>query len=74
MGFTPKFCIRSISPEPFEKFSLNFGQMFISVRRCAETNESVMQTQGKGHTSRSWNLLFNFVFAPYLLSPLKEFN
>ena len=26
----------SISPEPFERFSLNFGNMFSSVRWCAE--------------------------------------
>ena len=25
-----------ISPEPFESCSLNFTQMFLSVRRCAE--------------------------------------
>ena len=26
----------SVSPEPFERFSLNFGQIFASVRQCAE--------------------------------------
>ena len=31
-----QFHICSISPEPFERFSLNFTQMFLSTRRCAE--------------------------------------
>ena len=31
-----KFPIRSISPEPFERFSLTFTQMFLSARRCVE--------------------------------------
>ena len=35
---------------------------------CAAT-----QTQGQGHTSMSWNLPFSFVFATYLLNPLKNF-
>ena len=34
--FTLEFHVRSISPEPFERFSLNFTQMFLSMRRCAE--------------------------------------
>ena len=29
----PLICVRSISPEPFERFSLNFTQMFLSVRQ-----------------------------------------
>ena len=36
MEFTHQFCVRSISTEPFEQFSLNFTQLFLSVRRCAE--------------------------------------
>ena len=31
------FRARSVSPIPVERFSLNFGQMFILVRRCAES-------------------------------------
>ena len=101
-GFTLEFHVCSISPESFWRFSLNFTQMFLSVRLCAEpmtpldrfkvkvtlnshgiypsilcqrnisyfiklhtnvplsevvcrTNDSVMQTQGLGHTSRSRN-------------------
>ena len=107
----PSIRVRSIPPESFERFSLNFTQMFLSVRRCAEhmtqllrlkvtgqgqgiypwiscplhiswtlwtlfiklhpnvplsevvcrTNDSATQTQGQGHTSRSWNLPLNFV-------------
>ena len=36
MGFTLEICACSISAEPFERFSFNFTQMFISVRCCAE--------------------------------------
>ena len=32
----PSICVRSISPEPFERFSLNFTQMFLRVIQCAE--------------------------------------
>ena len=35
-GFGLEFRVRSISPIPLEGFSLNFGHMFASVRRCAE--------------------------------------
>ena len=35
MGFSLDFQVRSISPLSLEGFSLNFGQMLISVRRCA---------------------------------------
>ena len=31
-----QFPVRSISHEPFERFSLNFTQMFLSARRCTE--------------------------------------
>ena len=36
MGFILQFCIRSKSSEPFERFIVNFNQITISVRRCAE--------------------------------------
>ena len=35
-GIYPSILVSSISPEPFERFSLNFTQMFLSVRWCAE--------------------------------------
>ena len=35
--YYPSICVRSISPEYFERFSLNFTQIFLSVRWCAET-------------------------------------
>ena len=34
MGFTLKFLVHSISPEPLERFSLTFTQMILSVRQC----------------------------------------
>ena len=39
IGFSLEFYVRSISMislEHFERFALNFGQMFISGRSCAE--------------------------------------
>ena len=36
MGFTLEFHVRWLSPEPLHQFSINFTQMFLSVRRCAE--------------------------------------
>ena len=41
----PFICVCSISPEPFERFALNFGQMLISVRWY----DSTAQTQSQGH-------------------------
>ena len=35
-GFALEVGVCYISPEPFESFSFNFTQMFLSVRRCAE--------------------------------------
>ena len=32
----PSICVCSISPDPFERFSLNFTKMFLSLRRCKE--------------------------------------
>ena len=36
MRFIPEFCVRSIYPEPFKRFSLNLAQMFLSVKMFAE--------------------------------------
>ena len=41
--------------------------MSISVRQCAESINSAMQTQGQGHSLRSWDLPLKFVSASYLL-------
>ena len=35
-SFSPEFRVHSISPLPLEGFSFNFGQMFASVKWCAE--------------------------------------
>ena len=117
-GLSLEFCVRSISPLPLGGFSLNFGQMFISVGLCAEpitqpcwlkvkvtieghqfepwilrplhchsdclvkfgsnvrlsemmcrTYNSTTQTQGQDH---NWRSSVSFLFAPYLLNPLKD--
>ena len=43
--------VLSISPEPFGRFSLNFTQMFLSVRRCAEHMIQLprLKVTGQGH-------------------------
>ena len=53
-------CVHSISPEPFEQFSLNFTQMFLSVRLCAEPMTQLCKVKVTLH-SRSWDLPLNFV-------------
>ena len=57
MGFTIAFCVRPISPQPFEDFHQT-SQMFLSVGWCAGP-----MTQG--HCSRSWDLPLSFVSAPF---------
>ena len=54
MGFTLEFRVCSISPELFERFSLNFTQMFLLVIRCAEPMTQLCKLKSQGHTSRSW--------------------
>ena len=52
------FLVRSIPPEPFERFSLNFGQMFASVSQCAEPISQPCQLKvkvtGQGHVCEPW--------------------
>ena len=55
--------VRFISPEPFERFSLNLTQMFLSARRCIEhmtqlwSLEVNVAVQGHGIYPWSWCLL-----------------
>ena len=58
-----EFGVGSISPLPLEGFSLNIGQMFASVRWCADYN-SAMLNQGQGHNWRSPVWALNFEAAP----------
>ena len=46
----PSICVRSISPESFERFSLKFTQIFLSVRRCAEHMTQLPRLKVKGFT------------------------
>ena len=52
-GFTLELCVLSISPEPLGWFSLNFTQMFLSVRRCAKQMNQLTRIKfkatGQGH-------------------------
>ena len=47
----PSIRVRSISPESFERFSLNFTQMFLSMRQCAEhmTQLPRLKVTGQGN-------------------------
>ena len=47
MGFTLQSCVRSISFEPFERFMVDFTQMSLSVRRCAEPMNRVCRLKVK---------------------------
>ena len=51
------FSVRSISPEPFERFSLNFTQMFL-----CRTHDLAMQPRGQCSSS-SWDLPLKLVSA-----------
>ena len=66
-----EFCVSSVSPLPLGGFSLNFGQMVISVGQCAEP---ITQPCGHGQ-GNSWR---SRVWALYLVSvsllPLKGFS
>ena len=44
--------------------------MFLLVRPCAE----LMQTQGQGHISKSWDLPLNFVSGPLSPQPFERFS
>ena len=74
VGFTLQFRVCSISPEPFERSSLNFDQMFISVRQCAEPMTQLHRLEVNVTLQGHSILPINFVYAPYLLNPLKDFN
>ena len=53
-GFTLEVRACSISPEPFERFSLNFTQMFFSVSWRAEPMTQLCKLS-QDHTSNSWD-------------------
>ena len=43
----PSIGVRSIAPQQFEQFSLNFIQMFLFVRWCAELMTQLRRLKGK---------------------------
>ena len=46
----PSICVRSISPKSFERFSLNFTEIFLSVKRSAEHMTHLPRLNVKGFT------------------------
>ena len=62
-GIYPSIHVRSISPEPLRLWT-DFIKLHPNVplsEVVCRTNGSATQTQGQGHTSRSWYLPLNFV-------------
>ena len=72
-GFTLEFCVGSISPEPFERFSLNFTKMFLSVRQCAEPKTQLCRLKVKV-TLQDHVICLQFLSTPYLLNHLNDFH
>ena len=58
MGFALEFRVRSISSQPFERFSLNFIQMLLIVIQCAEFMTQLCRVKVKvtlqGHGIYPW--------------------
>ena len=72
-GSYPSVCVRSISPEPFQRFSLNFTKIFLSVRRFAESisrlHRNKVTLQGHGiNPSGSCSLISAESFEQLLLN------
>ena len=70
MGFNRQFHVRSVSHQPFVRFSLNITQMLLSMS-CAELMTPLhrLKVTVPGHGFYPLNL----VSAPYLLDPLNHF-
>ena len=67
-----QFPVRSKSPEPFKRFSLNFTKC--SVRRDGvRSHDSAMESLVQCHSSRSWDLPLKLVSATYLRTLWKLF-
>ena len=51
-----EFCVRSISPEPFDRFSWSFTHTFVLVRQCAEyiTQLPRLKVTGQGQRIYPW--------------------
>ena len=64
----PSVCVNSVYPEPFGRFSFNFTQMFIWVRRCAELMTQLRSLQIKvtlqDHGIYTWILCFVSIKSP----------
>ena len=65
----PLICICSKSPEPFERFSSNFIQIYLLIRWCAKhkTNLPRLKVKVTGQAHDTWYFPLNFVSTPYLL-------
>ena len=59
---------------PIERFSFKLWSNVNLNETGCRAHDSAIQTQGQGHTSRSWDLPINFGSAPYLLNPSNDFH
>ena len=72
-GFTIEFRVRSISPKPLGRFSLNFTQMFLSVRQCAEPLTRLHRL--KFRVTLQGHVIYpSIVSTPYLGTPLNDLH
>ena len=65
----PSNRVHLISPEPFDRFSVNFTQLFFSVRRCAEP-----MTQLHRLNFKVIQFTLDFVSTPYHMNPLNNIH
>ena len=74
VGFTLRFCVLSIPPEPPWTIYNDLHPNAPLHETVCKTFELGLQTQGQGQPARSWYLPFNFVSTPYLLNHLNDFH
>ena len=73
MGFTLEFGVRSTPPLPLGGFSLNFSQMFMSLRQYAELMSQLCRYKVKV-TVKGRDLPLNFMWSLQLLYFWKDFQ
>ena len=71
-GLPLNFCVRSISPQPFVRFTLNPNVSFSKM--LCRTHHSARQTQGQGLSSRACVLPLNFESAQMSPEPFYRFS
>ena len=68
-GFTLEFCVRSISPEPFGRFSLSFNQMFSQLDGVQNLCLVYVDSKSRSEFNVMWFTL-QIAYTQYFLIPL----